>query len=789
MSKIIEEFKNNKLKCSVVAVSCLLFIVGLVVTIINTDSTYANPTTAACYFCQASSTIGSNYHWGYSSPESSTCNGGYWTIIDSITTESKCMEVTNNSCYYGGSAIYVSSIEKYVCNMNNATIATKNYFVGQAIGREDVCQAYLTELGIYDSSIYDLVSDSCTYNVSEISNAKCYYCERSNELIATLDGPSALQYCDDERPWIQLNRSVASCNSAIGVTNTCRYCTSTGEYYYGVSDAVLNSCSAGWTTVDKSASECQTITYTIEYNKNADDATGTTASSIHTYGVRKQLTKNGFSRNGYKFAGWANTPEGEVIHEDEKYVTNLATVNGDIVTLHAVWEKEESSNPETQEYTITFNANGGNVSSPSTTVTSGSTYGSLPTPTRTGYTFAGWHTSAIGGTEITANSTVSITSNQTLYAHWTANTYTVVYDKNASDATGTTASSTHTYDKGKALTANGYSRPNYTFKGWKGPGEDSAVYLDQQVVFNLTSTNNGTYTLYAVWEANSGSETPTTYTVRYDANGGTGAPQNQTKTKGNSLTLRSDKPTRIGYTFEGWATNPSSMTATYEAGATYNNDLDVTLYAVWKANTYNIDFDRNDGTLTSDVTRGTYDITVTINNPTKNVTIVGNDNKTNATIGDNVKTEIKFTGWTSTTINKETAYYDNTAWTNGNTKVTATSFKNLTAANNETVTMIANWEETSVKLPTVNKEGYTCNWNTKADGKGKEYASGAQYTITSDSKATINLYAECTANSQADDEITNSPQTSDVLIVVAWLIGIGAIGYSVYYFRSRKSNI
>lgn len=69
-------------------------------------------------------------------------------------------------------------------------------------------------------------------------------------------------------------------------------------------------------------------------------------------------------------------------------------------------------------FTVSFNANGGSVSPGSKTVTYGGTYGTLPTPTRSGYSFLGWYTAATGGSKITSSSTVSITANTTLYAHW-----------------------------------------------------------------------------------------------------------------------------------------------------------------------------------------------------------------------------------------------------------------------------------------------------------------------------------------------------------------------------------
>ena len=70
---------------------------------------------------------------------------------------------------------------------------------------------------------------------------------------------------------------------------------------------------------------------------------------------------------------------------------------------------------------VTFNSNGGFCSTSSKTVTYGSTYGTLPTPTKSGYTFGGWYTSISGGTKVTASTKVNKTSNHTLYAHWISN--------------------------------------------------------------------------------------------------------------------------------------------------------------------------------------------------------------------------------------------------------------------------------------------------------------------------------------------------------------------------------
>jgi len=118
--------------------------------------------------------------------------------------------------------------------------------------------------------------------------------------------------------------------------------------------------------------------------------------------------------------------------------------------------------------TVTFNANGGSCSTSDMVVSYGSAYGTLPTPTRTGYSFDGWFTEAEGGAEVTSNTTVTVAANHTLYAHWTVNTYTVTF-KNWD---GTTLK-TETLRQGEAATApNVPQRPGYAFIGWDNSFEN-----------------------------------------------------------------------------------------------------------------------------------------------------------------------------------------------------------------------------------------------------------------------------------------------------------------------------
>ena len=76
---------------------------------------------------------------------------------------------------------------------------------------------------------------------------------------------------------------------------------------------------------------------------------------------------------------------------------------------------------------------------------------------------------------------------------------------------------------------------------------------------------------------------------------------------------------------------------------------------------------------------------------------------------------------------------------------------NLTPTNSATVTMVANWEAVELTLPTVSKDGFTCKWNTKADGTGTDYSSEDKYIADEKSEVSINLYAICEENTKTDE--------------------------------------
>lgn len=140
----------------------------------------------------------------------------------------------------------------------------------------------------------------------------------------------------------------------------------------------------------------------------------------------------------------------------------------------------------------------------------------------------------------------------------------------------------------------------------------------QNITFSCSMTFNVTWNgVYGGEKSASNSITvgaKTSYTVSYNANGGSGAPSSQTKWYGTNITLSSTKPTHTGYTFEGWGTSSSDTTVDYAAGATYSANASITLYAIWKAITYTVFYNANGGSGAPGNQTKTYDVNLTLSN-------------------------------------------------------------------------------------------------------------------------------------------------------------------------------
>lgn len=322
-----------------------------------------------------------------------------------------------------------------------------------------------------------------------------------------------------------------------------------------------------------------------------------------------------------------------------------------------------------------------------------------------------------------------------------------------------------------------------TADGWHDGSPTGTVYRQY-------FETNGNQSFYANWNCSSsgggtgGGETPTptTYTVKYDANGGTGAPSNQTKKQGESLTISTAKPTKTGYTFTSWNTKKDGTGTKYDIGASYTVDAELTLYAQYKENTvtYAVKYDANGGENApkeQTKTKGK-ELVLSTTVPTKEGYKFVNWNTKKDGTGTSYNAGSKYTTEASVTLyaqyekelNEEETKYTITFYTNDGTT--------------EKSTKVVNKGDKVVKPEEPTREGYTF------DGWYDKKENGKEYDFTKEVTSDISLYAYWSKiGDKTNEDVDKNSKTGDILIFIAWTAGIGALTYSVYYFKSRKETI
>ena len=259
-------------------------------------------------------------------------------------------------------------------------------------------------------------------------------------------------------------------------------------------------------------------------------------------------------------------------------------------------------------YTVTF-SKGSNVSAISSTssscTTTGSsltcTIGTYPTITAaTGYSASTWYDStakkdtgiASGG----SGSGYAISQNTTMTAQAKANTYTISY--NANGGSGTMSSTTATYGSTTTISANTFTKTGYSFAGWttnSDGSDDGYGWTNWSGIWKYVNgqygISGGKLVLYARWSAN-------TYTIKYDANGGTGAPANQSFVYNSGAKISTTKPTKTGYTFVNWKYGNTTLNPGDAVPTDWTN---TTLQAQWTVNSYYYDVNPDSGVASFDI--------------------------------------------------------------------------------------------------------------------------------------------------------------------------------------------
>ena len=304
----------------------------------------------------------------------------------------------------------------------------------------------------------------------------------------------------------------------------------------------------------------------------------------------------------------APTTDGVVMEVVDNQVQTIWSRKGDQL---ATWTKADgwdftvssgggsggSGGGTPQEFTVTFNYQGATGAFETVTVTSGSTYGSLPTPTMSGYSFSGWFTAESGGEQITSDTPVSLSSDTTIFARWTANNNSVSFNGNGSTS-GSMSPQTLATGATANLTTNAYERVGYTFAGWATTAGGEVEYADQASYTMGASA----VILYAKWEAMQ-------LTVTLDNNGGSGGTSSVSVINGQSMPSAT-APTRTGFAFRGYWTNTDGTGVQYYANnmssaRVCDLSTNTTLYAHW-LQIYTVTLDRQGGSGGSTVISAIY---------------------------------------------------------------------------------------------------------------------------------------------------------------------------------------
>ena len=245
------------------------------------------------------------------------------------------------------------------------------------------------------------------------------------------------------------------------------------------------------------------ISYSINFDIGNNGSWPSSSPTNNTQYDTALNVPNPKSPTGYTFSGWTasgsnfnsttarigtstnncNTTWNGTTKTKNTYFKNLSSTNSGKVTMTA--------NYTANSYTVRFNPNGGTVSQTTKSVTYDSTYGTLPTPTRTGYKFTGW---TLNGTTISSTTKVQTASNHTLIAQWEANEYTVTFDPNGQGGTVSPTTKTVTYDStyGDLPTP---TRAGYIFIGWYTSDNGGS-----HVLSNTTVKTANNHLLYAHWQ-------------------------------------------------------------------------------------------------------------------------------------------------------------------------------------------------------------------------------------------------------------------------------------------------
>lgn len=475
----------------------------------------------------------------------------------------------------------------------------------------------------------------------------------------------------------------------------------------------------------------------IRYNPNppagkTTGGNGTPNWDGHT-GDTPAIGGNGWTIDGYTFAGWTTNADGS----GTKYAPGARWTANGTLTLYAQWTPGQAS--------LTYDGNGatGGKTDPQNGVTDQKVNVRQNGFTRDGYTFVRWDTQAdCRGKAVNPGDKWTLQGSSTLYACWTGNMQPLTYHGNGATGGNTAAQSGKTGDE-LTTNANGFTRDGYTFVRWDTAKDGSGT------AYGEGKNGVGRYTmkpagndLYAIWQANPAS-------IQYrDDYGATGSTPDTTGVTGQDVTIAQNGFTRPGYTFTGWARDRRTDPSLQPGGRYTLTPGTTTLWAQWKADPAHLIYNSNSGS-TSQTRRtdGVVDQTLTvIANPftRSGYTFTGwntqADGRGKAYAAGNgfrlvadaksnpVNTSVLYAQWR---INRVALKFDPNGGSGGYPDITADAFT--------TVTIPADAKEPKVQRPGFRFTG----WAMKpTPGAGDTILSPGKGTVSMPDRGSITVYAQ-----------------------------------------------
>ncbi|MBQ8749884.1 MAG: InlB B-repeat-containing protein [Clostridia bacterium] len=593
-----------------------------------------------------------------------------WFLDDTFTSKIESTTTVTTAGPHTIYAYFVGSTHTLTFNKQGGNGGTDSAFVTYDADLPSGITAP-TRAGYIFKGYYELIEGggSCYYNESMLGQIK-YMIDGDTEVHAYWQAQTYSVVLDDMQGHTTTINLTYNSDMPTGYTAPTKLGYSFAGYFSGKDgsgtqyyDSSMNSTNK-WTNTSGATLYAHYTAVPFEVYLDARGGTLVNSTISVVYGGTYASLPTSVSKYGYNFAGWYD----DSTTWDNQITTTSIVTNPNSHTLYAKWTAVN--------VTVTFDAKGGSVSPASRTYSYGDSYSSLPTPTRTGYTFDAWYLDEEFTSVVTSSTTITKEEAHSIYANWIADKYTLNYNTTENGGSNSISSVQVGYEQNIDLTPTG-EKTGWTFVGWN---------TDSTAKTALTSMTMplSNLTIYAIYKKD---VTLTIYNNSTTATTSSGTMYNKETSVQVSIPASSSKS---GWTSYGWATSTTADSTYYSTTTTASNlqiSESLTLYAKY-VRTLTINYNANNGSnapsastlkqycvsTTSGLAYSSGAVTITSSEPSRN--------------------NYSFVGWSTSSSASSSSYNAGSTYTFSNTSTTIST------------TLYAVWEASA----------FTVSYNTTYNG-------------------------------------------------------------------------